>query len=195
MSERLVQALKEVRDEPVITLGKVIDKTRGEAILIVCLISILPFLQPIPIPGLSTILGVIALLQGVSLIALEGPLLTQRMRDLTIAPEKFELIYKAAVKFCHFTSKISLFKHPIVRAKPIRFVSGITIVLAASFLSLPLPIPFSNFIPAICIFFICTGLLEEDIVLVIFGHAIAFSVAWMGIMSFHLIQEKLQHWF
>ncbi len=195
MSERLVQALKEVRNEPVITLGTIVDKARGDSILIVCMIAIIPFLQPVPIPGLSTVLGVIALLQGVSLVALDRPLLTQGMRHLTLTPERFEMIYKAAVKFCVFTSKISLFKHSFVKTKPIRIISGLTIILAASFLSLPLPIPFSNFVPAVCIFFICTGLLEEDILLVIFGHFIALTVVWMAVISFHLIQEKLQIWF
>ncbi len=191
MSERLVQALQEVKIGPAITLGSIVDKTQEESILIVCLIAILPFMQPIPIPGLSTILGFIVLLQGIGLIALDRPLLTKRMRDLTLSPEKFELIYKAAVKFCVFTSKISLFKHTFTKSKFIRIMSGITIVMAASFLALPLPIPFSNFIPAICIFFICTGLLEEDLMLVIFGHGIALTVVWMAVASFHLIQEKL----
>lgn len=195
MSERLIKAIDEVKDLPEITLGSIVDRIGDEALLIVSLISIIPFMQPIPIPGLSTLLGFVVLLQGLGMIILGKPLLTQRMREIKLTKEKLVMIHKAAIKLDKFTSKISAFKHPAIQSRGVHVVSGITITLAAAFLSLPLPIPFSNFIPALCIFFICAGLLECDIVLVLFGHAIALAVVWMTTVSFHLITEKFQNYF
>lgn len=195
MSEKLIKAIDEVKNLPDVTLGSIVDRIGDEALLIVSLIAIIPFMQPIPIPGLSTILGLVILLQGLGMIFLGKPLLTQRMKDLKLSNEKLDMIYRAAVKFDKFTSKISAFKHPKINSRGVHIFCGITITLSAAFLSLPLPIPFSNFIPALCIFFICAGLLECDLILVVFGHMIALATVWMAGLSFHLIVEKVQLWF
>jgi hypothetical protein len=50
-------------------------------------------------------------------------------------------------------------------------------------------------VPAIAIFFICCGLLEEDIVLIICGHTITFAVLWMSLLSYHLMKAQFQNWF
>ena len=195
MSERLIKAIDEVKDLPEVTLGSIVDRIGDEALLIVSLISIIPFMQPIPIPGLSTLLGLVVLLQGLGMIIAGKPLLTQRMKNIKLTRDKLMMIHKAAIKLDKFTSKISAFKHPVIKSRGVHVLCGFTIFLAAAFLSLPLPIPFSNFIPALCIFFICAGLLECDLMLVLFGHGIALTVVWMATLSFHLIQEKFQLWF
>ncbi len=195
MSNRLLKALEDVRDLPHITLGKIVEHVEGEALLILCLISILPFLQPIPIPGLSSVLGLIVLLQGIGLMIWDKPLLTKKMRGLNITHERFEIIYKAALKFTAFTSKISAFKHPMTNTRVSHILCGFAIVLSAAFLSLPLPIPFSNLVPALSIFMICIGLLEEDLVLILIGLGITATVMWMAMFSFHLISEQMQNWF
>lgn len=195
MSARLIKALEHVRDLPHITLGKVVEHVEGEALLILCLISIMPFMQPIPIPGLSSLLGLVVVLQGVGLMLWSKPLLTKKLKNVNITHEKFEIIYKAAVRFSNFTSKISAFKHPVTASRISHMLCGFAIILSAGFLSLPLPIPFSNLIPALSIFLICIGLLEEDIVLIMIGFGITITVLWMAIFSFHIIKEQFQNWF
>lgn len=194
MSVRLVQALDSVRDIPHITLGKIVEHVEGEALLIVCLVAILPFMQPIPIPGLSSVLGLIVFFQGIGMTIGGKPFLTQKLRDLTITHEKFEMIYKAALKFSNFTSKISAFKHPLTNHRVSYFICGIAIAFSAAFLSLPLPIPFSNFIPALSIFLICVGLLEEDVVLILVGLGITTAVMWMAMLSYGFIKEQFLNW-
>ena len=194
MSERLISALQHVKALPTITLGKIVDHVEGEALLILCLISILPFMQPIPIPGLSSVLGLIVLLQGLGLMIWSKPLLTERLKNVVISHEKFEVIQNAAHKFSNFTSKISLLKHPSVNSRMSHIICGASIILSSAFLSLPLPIPFSNLIPAISIFLICVGLLEEDILLLIMGHGITITVIWMAIFSYQVIMEQAQGW-
>src|SRR5688500_8004251 len=98
MSVRLINALEEVRRLPTITVGNIVHHVEGEALLILCLVSIHPFMQPIPIPGLSSVLGMIVLFQGVGLLLWSKPLLTVRMKSVNISHEKFEFIYKAALK-------------------------------------------------------------------------------------------------
>jgi hypothetical protein len=195
MSVRLIKALDNLKGLPEITLGRIVEHVEGEAILILCLISILPFMQPIPIPGLSSILGLIVLMQGMGLMLKSRPVLTKRMKSLVIPPEKFEIIYKAAVKFSNFTSKISAFKHPITNTRGSHILCGLAIILSSAFLSLPLPIPFSNLIPALSIFLICLGLLEEDILLILMGLGMTLTVFGMAVFSYQIMTEHFQHWF
>lgn len=195
MSVRLIKALEEVKALPVITLGKIVELMDGQALLVVSLISILPFMQPIPIPGLSSILGLVVMLQGIGLMLWNKPLLTEKMKAVEISKDKFDFIYRAAVKFSSFTSKISAFKHPITNTRVSQIICGLAIIISAGFLSLPLPIPFSNFIPALSIFLICVGLLEEDIILIMIGYGITVTVMVMALFSYHIIKEQLQNYF
>jgi len=195
VGQKLISALDQVKNLPTITFGHIVDHIEGEATLILCLVAILPFMQPIPIPGLSSVLGLIVLLQGIGLLFWGKPILTKKLRSIVISKEKFEIIYKAATKFSKWTSKASSFKTPIVSTRFSHIICGISIILSSAFLSLPLPIPFSNLIPALSIFLICLGLLEEDIILLLMGHGITATVLWMGFFSYHMILEQLNHWF
>jgi hypothetical protein len=195
VSRKLLAALDQVRTLEVITFGHIVDHIEGEATLILSLISIVPFMQPIPIPGLSTILGLIVLLQGIGLLFFGRPILTKKLRETQISRDKFEKIYAAAVKFSKFTGKTSSFKTPIAGTRFSHMMCGISIILSSAFLSLPLPIPFSNLIPAMSIFLICLGLLEEDILLLIMGHGITGGIIWISFYSYHLILEQLKIWF
>ncbi len=194
MSERLIKALENVQNLPDITLGNIVEQVEEEALLILCLVSILPFMQPIPIPGVSTILGFIVLLQGFGLMIWGKPLMTKKMSAFRITHDRFELILKAAQKFSSITAKMSAFKHPIAQSKFSQVVCGIGIVISALFLSMPLPIPFSNLVPALSIFFICIGLLEDDVFLIFLGFGITSSVIWMALFSYHLVADQFMTW-
>lgn len=194
MESRLVKSLETVKSLPEITLGKIVEQIEGESLLILCLISILPFMQPIPIPGLSSILGLIILMQGIGLMIWQKPLLTQKMKKVVISHDRFETIYTAAVKFSIFTSKLSAFKHPFARSRLSHIFCGLAIVISAAFLSLPLPLPLSNFIPALSIFLVCVGLLEEDLVLILIGQGITITIVWMILFSYHIIREQFLNW-
>lgn len=195
MSNKLITHLAEVRLLQEITLQKLVDCLKGEALVVLCLVAILPFMQPIPIPGLSTLLGLVVFMQGLGMIFWSKPWLTERMKSVIISHEKFEMIYRAAEKFGRFTSKLSLFKHPWTNSKASHVVCGVAIVISSAFLSLPLPIPFSNFVPALSIALICVGLLEEDIMLILVGLCITLSVIWMGIFSYHLLRDQILNYF
>ncbi len=189
-----MQALEKVRALPKITLGEIVKHVESEAILILCLVTIIPFMQPIPIPGLSSVLGLIVIMQGLGLIFWGRPLLTKKMSEVAIAPDKFDIIYRAALRFTGFTARLSAFKHPVTKSRLTEIFCGFSIVLSAAFLSLPLPIPFSNFVPALAIFLICIGLLEEDVVLVLMGHGITATVCVMAVFSYQIFRERFHSW-
>lgn len=194
MSKKLIQALDEISKKPNITLGEIIEVLDKDSVTILCLIVIFPFLQPIPIPGISSVLGFIVILQGIGLIKNGKPFLTKRLKALKIEENNWKLIYKAGVRFSHYTSRLSPLKHRWTNSRFNQMGAGVSIILTAAFLSLPLPIPFSNFIPAVGILFLCLGLLEEDIFLLLLGHLITISLAVLIAFSYHLIAEQAMSW-
>lgn len=187
---KLLERIESVKDHPQITLGELVESLKDDSLLVICLISILPFMQPIPLPGLSSLLGFVAMLQGIALMTLGKALLTKKMKSVVISQERFHLIYQAAVKFTHYSKMLSYWTHPKTNSKIVHIICGASIVISAGFLSLPLPIPFSNFIPALSIAFICLGLLEDDVLLILMGLLITSGVIWMGIFSYQILLEQ-----
>jgi len=195
MSNKLLEALSDVKDLPKITLGAIVERAQGQASLVLCLISILPFMQPIPIPGLSSVLGAVVALQGFGIMVWSKPLLTHGLKQVEITPERFEIIERAAIKFTNLSGKISSLKSELVNSRLSHIFCGASIVICALFLSLPLPIPFSNLIPSLGIFFICLGLLEEDVLLTLMGHGMTIVVVMFSLFSYQLIAEQVRNWF
>lgn len=194
MSKKLIDALDEISKEPNITLGKIVKVLKRDSVTILCLIVIFPFLQPIPIPGISSILGFIVIMQGIGLVKNGKPFLTKKLLRVKIEESNWKLIYKVGVKFSHYTSRLSPLKHPWANSRFNQMAAGTSIILTAAFLSLPLPIPFSNFIPAMGIFLLCLGLLEEDVFLLTLGHAVTITLGVIIIYSYKIIVEEAEGW-
>ena len=147
----------------------------------ILLILILPFLQPIPLLGLSTPLGLLMafLIHKVSRaedlfiptrfskIKLSQPLLRSSLTFLIKMHKGIEWLIK--VRHTHlFQSKgLSFFAHSMM-------------ILHALLLSLPLPIPFTNAIPAWCIFWLTLSFLEEDGLL----YSLALVTNLAGLIAF-----------
>lgn len=193
MSKKLVVALDTISQKKNITLSDIVADLGKDSVTILCLIVIFPFLQPIPIPGISSVLGMIVIMQGIGLIKNGKPFLTKRLLKINIEENNWNIIYKAGMRFNNFTDKLSSLKHPWANSRISQISAGISIILSAAFLSLPLPIPFSNFIPALSILFVCLGLLEEDLLLLVIGHLIMIALGVVIAYSYKIVVEQAHH--
>ena len=182
LSEELALILREFEVENV-TLREAIGLLQGRGYLLLVMLLALPFCTPIPLPGLSTPLGLIIAIIGVRLALGQKPWLPARLLDKRLPPAVFAKVFS-------FTQKIILGFERLLRprllwltATPgLRQLHAIPIVICAALLLLPLPIPFSNTVPAWGILLISGGLLERDGGFIIAGHvasllAIAFFTA------------------
>jgi hypothetical protein len=190
--------LKEVNallDDEEVTLGEIADKLQSKGLVFLSLIAVMPFMQPIPIPGISTLLGFVIALQGLALMFLNKPLMTQKMRSQRLSIHMVESFLRISHKIYPWMSWILTGAGKnYTHFKVVRIVSGFTLLALALFLSLPLPIPGSNFLPALGIFCICLGLLEEDLLLIIVGNLYACFFGWLISLSFELILEQIGQW-
>ncbi|MEY2988368.1 MAG: hypothetical protein RJB13_1889 [Pseudomonadota bacterium] len=123
-----------------------------------------PFLQPVPLPGLSTPLGLLLAFLGFLQIVGKGHLyLPIRVRQRKVERETIQKILAFAERLVAPLSKIPHCKIPDqVRILCNPRVLGVYVLFMAFLLALPLPIPFSNTIPAWGIVFCSLTLIESN---------------------------------
>lgn len=175
LSQRLV-ALADACGSGEVKLGFLLESLgeRSHAFLVFVLVIV--FLQPIPLPGVSTAFGLAVAVVGFQL-ALDRPpwlphwlanrsLSANGVRHVCVAGQalfrRFERLIRPRLPFMH--------THPLMR-----HATGAAIAISGLLLALPLPIPVSNFLPALTVALLALGTLEEDGLLVGAGY-VAFAV-------------------
>ncbi len=197
LSEDLFDLMREFGEHPV-TLRGVLVRLRGRAYMLVIILLALPFLQPIPLPGLSTPFGLAIVLISLRLSLGQRPWLPKKIQRLKIPPGFFPKVINAAAKFIRFLEKfLSPRLLALTESGLLRQLHALVMLVAASVLLLPLPIPFSNNLPAWAILFVAAGLLERDGWFICFGYAtLALSIAYIwlfGEAASHLL-EVIWQW-
>ena len=158
---------------------------RGLALLS-ALVS-MPFLLPIPIPGLSSVLCWIIIFSGLSITLGRMPKLPESVLNRKVAL-KADLLQKIEP----FVLKIEKFVKPryFPKISMINRLIGLLILCSGIALGLPLP-PGGNVIPAIAIILLCVGYLEGDGIAVLIGGTI--SVIFCGGLLF--VAERITVYF
>lgn len=135
----------------------------------------IPFMQPIPLAGLSTIIGGLIALLGLAMALGRLPWLPEKMASYEIESSKMEAIAKFGNKVLGKLEKIVKPRYPqVIVWRGTRVISGVGISICAVLLALPLPIPFTNTVPAFSIMLVSLGLLEEDGLMVGLGFFAVF---------------------
>ncbi len=199
LSEEFALILREFEVETV-TLREVLALLHGRGFVLLIMLLALPFCTPIPLPGVSTPFGLIIAIIGARLVCGAKPWLPARLLDTRLPPATFAKVFAV-------TRKIIVGFERLLRPRLLTVTASgrllqlhaVPIVICALLLLLPLPVPFSNAIPAWGIMLISGGLLERDGVFIIAGHitallAMAFfaAIALFGVEAFDFIWKWLQ---
>lgn len=184
LSEDLALILHEFEVETV-TLREVMAVLHGRGYVLLVMLLALPFSTPIPLPGLSTPFGMVIVLIGVRLALGQKPWLPQRLLDTGLSPRFFVKVFAAARKilrgFEYFLRPRLLW---ITGSPRLLQLHAVPIVLCSLLLLLPLPIPFSNMIPAFSILLLSAGLLERDGAFILTGYfGFVLSVLFFIVMG------------
>lgn len=166
----LALALKKLlleMDQGDLTLGEIFEILKGSGHSVLILFLCLPFMQPIPLLGLSTPMGL--LIGIVALFDLLGraPWIPKSWARRDLSGKTLRKILEVAETLLQ---KIEKWIHPRgafwVRSWPSRLGSFFLLLSCGLLLALPLPVPFSNTVPAWTAFLHCLGKLEDDGLLV-----------------------------
>lgn len=150
-------------------------KGRGFAMLL--LLLALPFCV-IPVPGLSTPFGLAVFIIGIRIAAGLKPWLPAFVLRKRISPARLVKVLDGGLRFARMLEKVVKPRmHFLQRWPGMMNLIGLGIASGGLLLLLPLPIPFSNTIPAWAVVLLSAGMMERDGLLVLLGH-ITTLVSW-----------------
>lgn len=144
-------------------LREMIEVMRGRAYTLLLILLSIPFCLPIPIPGLSTVLGGIIMLIGLRLSLRLDPWLPTRVLDAEISTATVTRVLVASRRIaCMLESVLRPRFSILLDFAVLHHFYGAMICISGFLLMLPLPLPFTNFLPAVTIIFLAGALLERD---------------------------------
>jgi hypothetical protein len=178
LSQTLSQLLVEYPDRP-LPLSVLITQVGNSGFGTIAGMLIVPMLIPLPIPvaGFSALMGSGIILVGCQLaLGYEQPHLPQRIARIEISPAASQKLLKNLNRLLQPLEKMSRHRFP-------RFsnswwgcrITGFCLAWDALLMSLPLPIPLTNLIPAYSILFLAIGLLEFDGLFILIGYGMTVT--------------------
>jgi hypothetical protein len=168
-----------------VTLRELLYVLRGRAYMLLVILLTLPFLQPVPLPGLSTPLGLAICLICLRLALGQRPWLPKSIQRKMLPAGFVPRVLDLAAKIIGWLERVLrprwlvLTDHPLIRQ-----LHAFVMFAGASILLLPLPIPFSNNLPAWSILLLACGLLERDGRAIVLGYLVfAGSIIYLWLFG------------
>ena len=195
MSAALASAEAAVRD-PTVTLRELLAMLGEQGLLVFCGVLAAPFLLPVTVPMMSTVLGLPMLLIGFSVMVSRVPWLPERLlnRSLSSATVRGTLqrVRGWAERFEHLIRPRML---GLTGGRAINALNGLLVLIAVVLLMAPLPlVPFVNSIPALAIMLLCFGMAERDGLVIALGYfTTLISTVYVGGLIFLVFYVGLRH--
>lgn len=164
------------------TVDELTKELKGRGFAMLPLLLALPFCV-IPVPGLSTPFGIAVFFIGISIAAGQEPWLPAFARRKTISPARLVRILDGGIWFARTMERFVKPRMRFLQSWPgMMNVIGLGIASGGLLLMLPLPIPFTNTIPAWAVVFLAAGIMQRDGLLVLLGFLLTLaSWAFIGL--------------
>lgn len=197
---KLSVELADLRDragQRVITLREVIYTLHGRAYMLLVLLLSLPFVTPVPLPGLSTPFGLAIALIALRLSLGQRPWLPMKLQRRELPAGFLKKLFSVAERVLRFLEKFLRPRLTYLTDTPFLVqLHALLMLTAALALLLPLPIPFTNSFPAWTILLLAAGLLERDGLFILAGYLIfaagVFYFIFLGEATAALLHELVQ---
>jgi hypothetical protein len=175
-----LEALRLRLKDQSLTLGELRQALKGRGSAVLLILLALPFCF-IAIPGLSTPFGIAIGFIGTRMVLGREPWLPRVITRWRLSPTQLNQVLIGAVKVARALESLIRPRLGFLHTGPtMQRLIGLGIVIASLGLMLPLPIPFSNNIPAWSVVFLATGMMEKDGLWVLLGHLGALGT-WLFI--------------
>ncbi len=198
LSEELLLLQERAKTEQ-IAVRTVIVTLGARAYSLLLILLALPFITPIPLPGLSTPFGLAIALISLRLTLGQRPWLAKGIQRRVLPPKFFDQLVKFAGKIIAGFEKLLRPRLAVLTDYGwLRQIHAGLMMISGLALLLPLPIPFTNSFPAWVVLLMAGGLLERDGVFV----AAAYAMFAAGVLYVLLLgeaaarlMERIGHWF
>ncbi len=153
-----------------ITLRMLVDELLDEGIYLLVIILIAPFLIPVSLPGISTPFGALIIFLAISNLLNRDVYLPKRVAETEVSAENIHRFFGTLRRFLRYVSLITYPRGNLTGNIVIIKFNSLIIIVLAFILFLPLPVPFTDFFPAICILLLSLSNLEHDTYLMLIGY-------------------------
>jgi hypothetical protein len=161
-----------------VTLNEIVAILGTSSNYVIILFLVTPFLQPIPLFGLSTLNGLLIVVSSGLIMAKKSFFLPKFAKRQALKGsilhaicQKLLALFEMTKKWLHRRGRF-MSRHVLMRS-----LNGALIGILGIALALPLPIPFTNTLPSISIATLCLGALKEDGMIIAAGWAFSILTA------------------
>lgn len=194
-SKKLIEMKNSISDDS-ISIKELISLLLDDGIYLLVIILIAPFIIPVSIPGSSTVFGVLIILLEISFLFNKPLYLPKRVGNYVLSKESIDKLFNILNKALRYIEKISRPRGKLTSNKYILKFNAIITILLSLLLFLPIPIPLTDFIPAIGILILAISSLEDDVYLMLLGYLVTIgaffyfaSVGYLGIEAIQLVLD------
>jgi hypothetical protein len=185
LGEKIQAAIGNLPPEGV-TLAEIRDLFGQDGLLLFTVFLTIPFMIPISIPGVSTVLGLGILCMGISRILGRNLWLPKKIEQRVLPADKLRVSLTRGLDILH---KVERLTRPhrmdgLTSGGLIGVVNNGSLILGAVLLMAPFGlIPFTNTLPGLALLFLAVGLLECDGVCILLGYLSNFAtIAYFALL-------------
>lgn len=186
-SEKL-NLIKDSLDGDHVSVETLLDLLFNESIHILIIVLVAPFLLTVSIPGSSIPFGILIILLELSILFNMNLRLPKRVLSYTLSKESINALFVVLNKAMVYLEKISKPRGKLTENKWFNTLNSLIIIFLAALLFLPLPVPFTDFAPAVSILILSVSSLEHDSYLLLLGYLASvittfyfISVGYVGV--------------
>jgi hypothetical protein len=179
---------------PSVTLRELVGHVGEQGLLVFSAILAMPFLIPVSLPFMSTVLGLPMLLVGIAVILGRLPWLPAKLLDRALPADTVRLALGRArhwaLRFEHLVKPRLL---ALTGSAAVNSMHGVTLVLTVLLLMAPLPfVPLANTLPGVAIILLCLGIAERDGLLLMVGYFLAtVSAVYIVTLLWFVVQAGM----
>lgn len=173
-----------------VPLGSLIDRLGEKGLVFVIVVLSIPFLQPVPMFGLSTVFGAVVMLLGLGIMLDRELRLPAKFAKRQIPSSTLKAVCAGGYKVFSYIEKfVKPRGHRFCESSFFRRLSGFFIIMSAFLLALPIPIPGTNTPPALAMFLLSFGFMERDAYIILAGYvAFVATVVYFAFLGWASIQ-------
>jgi hypothetical protein len=201
LSQELARLVESAPADQPLTLNRLLRDTGGRGLFLVVILLSLPFITPIPLPGVSTVLGLVIGVLAVRLAVELPPSLPPSLGDRSLDAGASRKVLAASVKLLRLIERLAKPRRSAwLGWRAVRFFNAGLMALMAFLLMLPFPPfpPFTNSLPAWSLIVLAASMMEEDGALIWAGYVLSVATAIYLVLILHVIEaawERMAQYF
>ena len=195
MSAALAGAAASVRD-PAVSLRELLAALGEQGLLVFCGVLAAPFLLPVTVPGMSTVLGLPMLLIGFAVMVSRVPWLPERLLSHSLPAATVRGVLD---RVRGWAERVEHLVRPrwlgLTGGRAVNALNGALVIVAVLLLMAPIPlVPLVNSVPALAVLLLCFGMAERDGLVIVIGYFTTLVAAlYVGGLIFLLFYVGLRH--